>query len=81
MYCPPSYSTVKFKGEVEEDLRPGMPKQTRSLHFIDLIETALHFNHKSHVSIELIKLMQNEVDKLGGFPAAAPNYVGQIDRS
>jgi len=45
--------------------------QYRNLHFVDIIETALHFNHKSYVSIELIKLMQNEVERLGGVPAAS----------
>ena len=59
--------------------RPNVPKYTNqqslkfklepingtgNLKFFDIIETALDFNFKSYVSIDLIKLMQNEVEKL-----------------
>jgi len=35
----------------------------KELRFFDLVETCTAFNHKSRVVIELIKLMQNEIDR------------------
>jgi hypothetical protein len=40
---------------------------------VDIVEAALIYNHKSHVTKELIKLMQNEVEKIGGIPVERVN--------
>lgn len=50
LYKQPAYSTLrKYSNKGLE----------RELHFVDIVETALHFKHKSTVVIELIKLLQN----------------------
>lgn len=60
-YSPPSSTLIKISGAFRE------------LYFVDIVEAALIYNHKSHVTKELIKLMQNEVDKIGGIPVERVN--------
>ena len=57
LYLPPSYSSLKTTNST---------KDHRELHFIDIVECALHNNTKSVVIIEILRLMQNEIDRKGG---------------
>lgn len=59
-YSPPPYSIVRAKGEF------------RSLCYADIVETALHFNHKSSVVVQLVRLIQNQADPLGN--SMDPDY-------
>jgi hypothetical protein len=34
----------------------------RKLSFLDIVETALDYEHPTHVSIELIRMMQNAIE-------------------
>jgi len=49
LYNEPAFSIVGSTGFEK--------KEERELHFVDIIETALHFKHKSEVIIELIRLL------------------------
>ena len=55
----------------------------RELCFFDIIEVAVCFGHKSTPIIDMLKMMQNEVDKKGGRPSdlilVQPSFKPTVD--
>jgi hypothetical protein len=63
-YNPPNFSIIKLQTATYDQAKAVV----RMLHFVDIIDVSIHYGHKSQVTIELIRLMQSEIDKKGGFP-------------